>query len=95
MARVAFPLTNFQDADGNPVIFGSVILGLSTDTLTPDEQQIGAGFGAGIQLDTNGDVMGSPMVWPSAELTPATSVYIYSVFSATGVEIVREASLTV
>jgi len=95
MARVAFPLTNFQDADGNPVSNGVVLLELNTDVVTPDSQQIAAGFASGIPLDINGNLLGSPLVWPNAELQPAGSVYIYSVYSHLGTEIVRDAVLTV
>jgi len=95
MARVAFPLTTFQDSDGNPVSFGYVLVQLSEDAQTPTPEQIASSRLATISLDVNGAVLGSPMVWPNAELTPSDSVYIYSVYSQVGAAIVREATLTV
>jgi hypothetical protein len=95
MARVAFPLSTFQDSDGNPVGFGRVLVNLSTDVQTPTPQQIAASLVATINLDINGATLGTPEVWPNSELTPSGSVYIYSVFSQLGQEIVREATLTV
>lgn len=95
MARVAFPLSVFQDSDGNPVSFGRVLVNISTDVQTPTPEHIAASFVVGIDLDVNGAVIGSPLVWPNAELTPSDAVYVYSVYSQVGQAIVREASLTV
>lgn len=94
MARVAFPLSTFQDSDGNPVSFGRVLVNLSKDAKTPDPSQVGEGSVAIINLDINGTVIGSPLVWPNAQLTPSDSVYIYSVYSQVGTEIVRDATIT-
>lgn len=95
MARVSFPLSVFQDSDGNPISFGYVLVNLSTDVKTPTPTQIASSFVAKINLDINGAVTGSPMVWPNAQLSPSDSVYVYSVYSRLGQEVVREASLTV
>lgn len=95
MALVAFPISVFQDADGNPVSFGRVLVNLSEDATTPASTQIGAASVAVINLDVNGAVIGSPLVWPNAELNPTDSVYVYSVYSQVGNEIVRDATLVV
>lgn len=95
MARVAFPITTFTDPEGDPLSFGYVILTVSTDAMTPDNEQIAQGLGAVIKLDIDGQVTNNPMVWPNAELNPADTAYIYSVFTAMGQELVYQQILTV
>lgn len=95
MPRVAFPITTFQDADGNPLSFGYVLLIISTDVKTPDPVQICQGMVSKINLDVNGTVIGSPTVWANASLNPATSVYLYSTYSHIGQEVAYNVPLTV
>lgn len=95
MSRVAFPLSTFEDSDGNPISFGRVLVNLSKDVQTPTPEQIAATFTAVINLDVNGMVLGNPEVWPNSELVPSDSVYIYSVYSELGQEVVREITLIV
>lgn len=95
MSKVSFPLSIFQDSDGTPVSFGTVLVHLSIDAKTPDPAQIAASKLAVINLDVNGNVIGSPLVWPNSELNPSDSTYIYSVYSKVGSEIVRDATIIV
>jgi hypothetical protein len=95
MARVAFPITTFQDAEGNPLSFGYVLLSISTDVNTPDPAQLCEGMTSKITLDTNGVVVGSPTVWPNASLSPSNAVYLYSTYRQNGQEVAYNIPLTV
>lgn len=95
MAKVSFPITNFQDSDGNPVSFGYVLLRISTDVKTPVPDQIGALFVSRINLDVDGNVTNSPLVWPNLELTPSGSEYIYNVYSQFGQQLAANIFITV
>lgn len=95
MARVAFPITTFQDAEGNPLSFGYVLLSISTDVNTPDPAQLCEGMISKIVLDANGSVTGSPTVWPNASLSPASTVYLYSTYRQNGQEVAYNIPLTV
>lgn len=95
MAKVSFPITTFTDPEGNPLSFGYVFLNVSEDVSTSSSTQIGQGSIATITLDENGDVAGSPTVWPNSELSPSGSVYVYSAFSAVGQLIADSVPLTV
>jgi hypothetical protein len=79
----------FQDALGNVVANGYIIMQLSQDaqvTGASPEIQITAGRTLKVTLDGSGNVNASPAqsVWPNDVLTPANTYYIVSVYTASG-----------
>jgi hypothetical protein len=79
----------FQDALGNVVANGYIIMQLSQDaqvTGASPEIQITAGRTLKINLDSSGNINASPAqsVWPNDVLTPANTYYIVSVYTAAG-----------
>lgn len=82
MAKVSLPLTNFQNADGTPVALGTLQIRLNINGSVNDTQlQTNTSV---INLDVNGNVLGSPTFWPNADILPTGTYYIFSVYSAAG-----------
>ena len=92
-ARVAFPITNFQTADGNAVANGYLRIRLSTDGVASGVQ-VEHKF-TKITLDSSGNVTGSPTVYHNTDLLPAGSYYIYLVYTAKGQLIAGPIKITV
>ncbi len=82
MARSPLPITNFQTPDGNPVINGYVLIRLNDDGSASSEQ-IQSNF-TKLALDSSGNLVGSPLFWPNAEINPTGSYYIIQVYEANG-----------
>lgn len=79
----------FQDALGNVVANGYMIMQLSQDaqvTGSSPEVQITAGRTIKVLLDASGNIKASPAqyAWPNDVLTPANTYYIVSVYTAAG-----------
>jgi hypothetical protein len=76
----------FQDASGNPLASGKLVLQLSTDaqetTTTPDGQVV-SGLPITIVLDANGDAPNTS-IFSNAELNPAGTYYTVRLFSSSG-----------
>jgi hypothetical protein len=82
MARSPLPITNFQTPDGNPVVNGYVLIRLSDDGMASGDQ-IQSNF-TKLLLDSSGNLIGTPLFWPNASITPAGSYYIIQVYEANG-----------
>jgi hypothetical protein len=79
----------FQDALGNVVANGYIIMQLSQDaqvTGASPEIQITAGRTLKINLDSSGNIAASPAqyAWPNDVLTPANTYYTVAVYTASG-----------
>src|SRR5208282_733523 len=72
--------TNFQDAGGHPLAYGTVTFTLSTDAVALDSQ-ISAGRMTSFTLDANGNL--SCYIWPSDQLVPNTT-YRVKAYEADG-----------
>lgn len=94
MAQGPFPITTFQLANGLPVSKGHVVINLSKDA-TASTGPIGSKIKVAIVLDTNGQITGTPLFWPNAELDPDDTVYIYQVFNGDGQPITRPLYITI
>lgn len=94
MARSAFPITSFTNAEGDPLSFGYITVRLNTDARSDTNEQIVAGKSARIELDTNGAIVGSPSFWPTEELTPDT-VYLLSTFTNAGQGVLYDSPIIV
>lgn len=87
MPKVAFPLTSFTDAEGNPLSNGYLLIRINTDVQTPGPGQIGAQSISRVQLDSNGVISGSPTFWGNAALNPPNTVYLLRSFTKNGQEV--------
>lgn len=74
----------FQDALGNPVANGYMLFELSQDAQVNGSTQLGAGRIINIDLDVNGNILGTQSVWPNDVLSPDNSFYNVSVYTANG-----------
>jgi hypothetical protein len=76
----------FQDAEGNPIANGYLIMELSQDSSVSGAGNIAAGISIRIQLDANGNVVGSPpqSVWGNDILLPTNSFYRVTGYTAAG-----------
>lgn len=93
MPRQALTVTNFQNADGSPVANGYLRIRLSQPG-SASSGQIQTNF-TKINLDSNGNIIGSPTFWPNSSILPAGSYYILEVFNASGQLISGPSKLTV
>lgn len=93
--RVSFPLTNFQFPDGNPVANGSVYIRLSQDAAVNTlGDHIQRNFST-VQLDSSGNMIGSPTFWKNSDLLPSGSYYIYNVYSDKGLLVAGPNNITI
>jgi hypothetical protein len=75
----------FQDFEGNRLAYGYITLQLSHDEQeSVDPGQVVGGVPITIPLDLNGNVSGSPAIWPNDQLAPANSFYIVNAFRKDG-----------
>lgn len=84
----------FQDAEGNALALGTVILQLTNDALTNDaspNKLIAGNIPIVINLDSNGNVTGTPKIWSNSELTPSGTGYTVMAFTASGLQAWRVA----
>jgi hypothetical protein len=77
---------NYQDAAGNPLANGFLILELSQDGQVNTSTEVAAGRKIKILLDSSGNVVTSPpqYVWPNDVITPSNTFYIASAYTAAG-----------
>lgn len=83
MAHVALTVNTFVNPDGTPVANGYMMIRLNTNGSTSGGIQIQDNFTKTL-LDANGTVTGSPLFWQNADISPAGSYYIYSIYTAKG-----------
>lgn len=77
---------SFQDSLGNVLVKGYLILELSQDAQVNGNTQLVAGYTVKILLDGNGNVTASPAqyVWPNDVMSPSSTFYIVSAYTANG-----------
>lgn len=83
-----------QDAEGNALALGTVVLQLSNDAVTNDaspNKLVSANVPIIINLDANGNVTGTPKIWSNSELTPSGTSYSVMAFTAAGAQAWRAA----
>lgn len=95
MAKVGFPLTTFNDSEGNPLSNGYLLIRLNKDAQAPDDTQIGSQTNSRITLDVDGVITGSPGFWGNATLHPSNTVYLLSAFRANGQRVIDNLPVTV
>ena len=78
--RGPLPVTTFQDAQGNLVIEGYLLIRLSQDAKAPDNSHICAGRATRTDLDVNAQAF--PLLWANSVLTPAGTMYRVDTFTA-------------
>ncbi len=66
---------SFQDALGNPIAFGTLLLQLPQDAASSLPSLVAAGIQLQIPLDASGNVTGNFSVWPTDQLSPNTLTY--------------------
>jgi hypothetical protein len=74
---------NFQDAEGNPVAFGTLYLQLSNDARSVGNAQVLSKPPIAITLDVNGNAPPTS-IWFNGILHPANTYYAATLFSASG-----------
>lgn len=76
----------FQDIYGNPLANGYLIFQLSQDAQVNGNKEICAGYKVKVPLDANGNIVTNPAnyAWPNNVLTPATTFYYVSAYTAQG-----------
>lgn len=94
MARQAFPITIFNDAEGNPLSFGTVLIRISTDAVSPTGQ-IASNFASPLPLDVNGVLSNSFQFWANSDLSPSDAVYVLSSFTQVGQQVLVNKSVTI
>ncbi|GEM_PF-4960284 len=82
MSQASLTVNTFITPDGSPVSNGFILIRLSQDGSASGEQ-ITTQF-VSIPLDVNGTIIGSPVFWVNAYISPSGTYYIQSVYSATG-----------
>lgn len=81
MAQTALTVNTFQLPNGKPVANGYIRMRLNQAGTVGD--QLDASF-VTLNLDSNGEIEGSPVFWPNAEISPANTYYIQLVYSTNG-----------
>lgn len=76
----------FQDAEGNVLALGKLIMRLSADGSVSGTGQISSGVEITINLDVSGNVVASPAqsVWGNDQLLPVNSYYTVTGYNAKG-----------
>lgn len=77
---------NWQDPEGNPLANGFLLFQLSQDAIVNTNVRICAGYTIRVPLNSSGSVSSSPAysLWPNTVMTPDTTFYTLSAYSATG-----------
>lgn len=82
-ARQAFPDTTFTDPSGEPLANGYALIKVSTDVQCPSGM-LCAGMTLRVALDSQGEMVSIPQVWPTDVLLPSGAVYILRAYTAEG-----------
>jgi hypothetical protein len=83
MPQAPLPILTFNYTNGQPLSFGSLEMYINTDGQA-SQLQICAGVKVTVPLDVNGVVVGSPVFWPNADISPPNSMYVINVYSQEG-----------
>ena len=83
MALIAINGGNFQDAEGNALAGGSLILQLNNDAVVLGTGQVVSQSPILITLDDDGNAP-STDIWFNDQLSPSGTVYVVTLFSASG-----------
>lgn len=75
---------NFQDAQGNPLVNGYLLLRLSQDAVANSSDEIVAGYVVKITLDGSGNIVSGQYVWPNDVLSPSGTFYVVEARAANG-----------
>ncbi len=75
---------NFQDANGDALNLGYIIMQLNQDAQSSQQSQVDGGRTVKIQLDATGNAVAGQYVWPNTALNPSNTFYIVNVYSAAG-----------
>ena len=86
MSQQALTVTQFVNPDGSPVANGYVTIRLCQDGSVNDTQ---------IALDSTGTIVGSPVFWTNASISPSGTYYILSVYAASGQRVSGPSVVTV
>lgn len=84
MAQVQITGGNFQDAEGNVLANGYLMMQLSQDAQTNPSGEVCSGIAVKVPLDTNGNVAGTVLIWPNDQLTPINTYYLVTGYNASG-----------
>lgn len=75
---------NFQDANGDALNAGYLIMQLNQDAQSSQQSQVDGNRSIKITLDATGNAVSGQYVWPNTALNPSTTYYIVSAYSAAG-----------
>jgi hypothetical protein len=74
----------FQDILGTPIANGYLLFELSDSASVNTTTKIAAGFTVKINLDSSGNIVAGGQIWANDVMTPATTFYSVSAYSAQG-----------
>lgn len=94
MPQAAFPIQNYQTADGNDVAGGYLLIHLSKDAASPSGQ-VGARIKTEVSLGNLGQILNNPQFWENISLTPNDTVYFLEVYNSNGLRICGPIPVTV
>lgn len=86
MPQAAFPIQNFQNADGSAVADGYLLIHLSKDASSASGQ-ISSRVKSEVNLDVTGDILNNPQFWENVSLSPNDTTYFLEVFNANGLRV--------
>lgn len=84
MARQQIEFGVFQDAEGNPLSLGYLTVRINTDAVSGTGEQVSAGIVIKVPFDVNGAITTRAEFWPTDQLTPSNTRYIYRAYTARG-----------
>ena len=85
MAKITISGGAFQDALGNPLALGYLILEPTQDgQINGGGGQLCSGIKITVNLDSSGNVVNSTVIWPTDQLTPTTIQYRIIAYTAQG-----------
>ncbi len=93
MPQIALVVHTFVNPDGTPVANGYIRIRLNQDG-SVNNTQIQSSF-TQIPLDSNGTIVGSPVFWTNASISPSGTYYVLQVYAASGQLISGPSRLTV
>lgn len=83
MPQAPLPINTFYNAEGEPLAFGQLLLGLNKDVLTPNGQ-ICSQILMSVPLDANGSIPPDMTYWENASVSPNDSYYVLRAYTAAG-----------
>lgn len=95
MARAAFPIQTFQDLDGTPLSSGYLLISLNKEVQSPDLAQVISQSPNRVNLDSTGNIEGTPLFWGNSALIPTDSMYLLSAYTANGQKVLSDVPIIV